>query len=81
MEWSVNVCLLTSVSMHTTHSELPGPSMRLGAEGLTGVSGGVEVGVSPGALGREDGDGTASSSCGSALQAPGGRERQNWVTQ
>lgn len=30
---------LTPVSMQTTHSELPGPSTGLGAEGVTGVPG------------------------------------------
>ena len=42
---------LTPASMHTTHSELPGPSRGLGAEGVRGVWGvrgvlGVSGGVS-----------------------------------
>lgn len=31
--------ILTPVSMQTTHSELPGPSTGLGADGVTGVPG------------------------------------------
>lgn len=67
--------------MQTTHSELPGPSTGLGAEGVTGVpgvSGGLGI-WKGGALGSNGGDtgpevlGTTSvsSSCWAALQAPG----------
>lgn len=34
-----SIRFLTPVSMQTTHSELPGPSTGLGAEGVTGVPG------------------------------------------
>lgn len=73
---------LTPVSMQTTHSELPGPSTGLGAEGVTGVPG-VNGGLGTleaEALGRYAGDKgagavrptSASSSCSRALHAPGG---------
>lgn len=73
---------LTPVSMQTTHSELPGPSTGLGAEGVTGVPG-VNGGLGTleaEALGRYAGDKgagavrptCASSSCSRALHAPGG---------
>lgn len=70
--------------MQTTHSELPGPSTGLGAEGVTGVpgvSGGLgtwvvrilgknEGGDGGGAVGMDSG----TSSCGTVLQAPGEEE-------
>lgn len=74
--------------MQTTHSELPGPSTGLGAEGVTGVPG---VGGGLGnwtveKLGRNGGDKgggavgatSVSSSCWKALQAPGGGGDHQW---
>lgn len=80
--------ILTPVSMQTTHSELPGPSTGLGADGVTGVPG---VCGEPGmwkALGSSGGDtgpegpgataGSSSSSssccCSAALHAPAAGE-------
>lgn len=62
--------------MQTTHSELPGPSTGLGAEGVTGVpgvSGGLGVWKVDelGRNGGEDGDGAGISSRWTALHAPG----------
>lgn len=67
--------------MQTTHSELPGPSTGLGAEGVTGVPGvsgglGIWMVKSLERNGGEEGDGavgmtSGTSSCGTALQAPG----------
>lgn len=77
---------LTPVSMQTTHSELPGPSTGLGAEGVTGVpgvSGGLGIWKAEvlGSIGGEAGDGavgttsaSSSSSCSTALQAPAEKE-------
>lgn len=67
--------------MQTTHSELPGPSTGLGAEGVTGVpgvSGGLGYWMAE-VLGNDGGDRgggavgatAASSSCWMTLQAPG----------
>lgn len=71
---------LTPVSMHTTHSELPGPSTGLGAEGVTGVPGvsgglGIWMVAILERNGGEVGDGAVgmvsrTSSCGTALKAP-----------
>lgn len=52
--------LLTLVSMQTTHSELPGPSTGLGAEGVTGVpgvSGGLGIWILGGEAGEGEGEG------------------------
>lgn len=73
--------LLTLVSMQTTHSELPGPSTGLGAEGVTGVpgvSGGLGIWILGGEVGEGEGDGegavgatsAASFSCTASSQAP-----------
>lgn len=74
--------MLTPVSKQTTHSELPGPSTGLGAEGVTGVPGvrgglGKWIGEALGSTrgdggdGAEGADGPASSSSDSTtLQAP-----------
>lgn len=74
--------------MQTTHSELPGPSTGLGAEGVTGVPGvrgglGICMVEVLGNDGGEQGGGavgavSASSSCWTDLQAPvERRERVN----
>lgn len=77
------LAFLTPVSMQTTHSELPGPSTGVGADGVTGVPG--VPGVSGGlgiwmfeVLGKNGGGGgdgaegvtSASASCLVTLQAP-----------
>lgn len=76
---------LTPVSMQTTHSELPGPSTGLGADGVTGVPGvGGVLGIwKAEVLGRNGGEGvgavgvaSASSSSWGALQASGRGENQ-----
>lgn len=70
--------------MQTTHSELPGPSTGLGAEGVTGVPG-VSGGLGTWEVeileknGGEEGGGAVGmdsgiSSCGTALQASGEEE-------
>lgn len=75
--------------MQTTHSELPGPSTGLGAEGVTGVpgvSGGLGTWKAE-ALGSNGGDKGAgavgptssSSSCWTALQAPDGGGDHQWT--
>lgn len=60
----------TAASMQTTHSELPGPSTGLGADGVTGVPGvtgelgawkAVALGSSGGVKGGEDTDADAAS--------------------
>ena len=66
--------------MQTTHSELPGPSTGLGAEGVTGVpgvSGGLGIWKDDvlGGDGGVEGDGavgmtSATSSCWKTLRAP-----------
>lgn len=70
--------ILTPVSMQTTHSELPGPSTGLGADGVTGVPGvcgelGMwkALGSNGGDTGAEDpGTTGGSTSCSTALHAP-----------
>ena len=77
--------------MQTTHSEVPGPSKGLGADGVTGVPGvpgvpgvGGVLGIwKTELLGRNGGEGdgavgtaSASSSSWGALQAPGRGEKQ-----
>lgn len=64
--------------MQTTHSEPPGPSTGLGAEGVTGVPGvsgglGVKLPEVFGVDGKKEEDGSAggiSSLCCTDLQAP-----------
>ncbi len=80
---------LTPVSMQTTHSELPGPSTGLGAEGVTGVPGeagglGIWKVEALGSNGGEVGGGavgltSSSSSCWTALQAPGRGGENQWT--
>lgn len=78
---------LTAVSMQTTHSELPGPSRAVGAEGVTGVPGvhgglGICMARVLGNNGEEDGDGavgnTSKSSSWIALQTPRSRSSMNY---
>lgn len=74
------LAFLTPVSMQTTHSELPGPSTGVGAEGVTGVpgvSGGLGIWMFEvlGKNGGGEGDGaegvtSASASCLVTLQGP-----------
>lgn len=86
--WFCFTFFLTPVSMQTTHSELPGPSTGLGADGVTGVpgvSGGLGMGkceafdssgegVAAGAVGK------ATSSCSSSTALHTAGRGRRWGT-